>query len=38
MIDGDLKTLPRLIKFLIDLLQYAVIAGAVFLMLKYPPP
>jgi hypothetical protein len=38
VIDGDVKKLPRLVKFLIDVLQYAVLAGALFMMMKYPPP
>lgn len=38
MIDGNVKSLPRLIKLLIDVVQYAVLAGALYMMMKYPPP
>lgn len=38
MIDGNPRQLPRLIKFLIDVLQYGALALAVWAMMKYPPP
>ena len=38
MIDGDYRKLPRLVKFLLDVIQYAVLAGALWMMLKYPVP
>lgn len=38
MIDGNAKTLPRLVKLLIDVLQYAALGFALWAMMKYPPP
>lgn len=36
MIDGDVRKLPRLIKFLLDILTYAALAVSFYMMLKYP--
>lgn len=38
MIEGNPRQLPRMIKFLLDVIQYAVMAGAFYMMMKYPPP
>jgi hypothetical protein len=38
VIDGDARKLPRMIKFLVDVLQYATLAFALYMMMKYPPP
>lgn len=38
MIDGNPRQLPRMIMFLINVLQYSAMAFAFYMMMKYPPP